>query len=163
MADLLKDIEVLNDTVRELNKNRDEALWRKSSIEEELQTEIKAYADKYGVVLTKDNIEIEFARVESELRKQYEDLKSKVEMVQRGESIETLKEGVTIEASEPVPVAQPRPTTEKKSGFMSDFESPASQDTELSLEDRLLGSSSSTPTKPQSSNPFEFDFSKYVK
>lgn len=79
--DLIREIEVLNNEVKELNKKRDKLLWEKTRAEEELKNLLNEYNSKYGTALTAEGIFAEFETVKSELEKQYSQLRYAVDHI----------------------------------------------------------------------------------
>lgn len=107
--DLIHEIEVLNNEVKELNKKRDKLLWEKTRAEEELKNLLNEYNSKYGTALTAEGIFAEFEAVKSELEKQYSQLRYAVDHINDVPPTSTVNNtGVSsASANTGVSVAQP--------------------------------------------------------
>lgn len=79
--DIIHEIEVLNNEVKQLNKKRDKLLWEKTRAEEELKNLLNEYNAKYGTALTPENVSAEFTAVKTDLENQYSQLRYAVDHI----------------------------------------------------------------------------------
>lgn len=79
--DIIREIEALNNEVKQLNKKRDKLLWEKTRAEEELRNLLNEYNAKYGTALTPENVSAEFTAVKADLESQYSQLRYAVDHI----------------------------------------------------------------------------------
>lgn len=79
--DIIREIEALNNEVKQLNKKRDKLLWEKTRAEEELRNLLNEYNAKYGTALTPENVSAEFTAVKADLENQYSQLRYAVDHI----------------------------------------------------------------------------------
>lgn len=78
---IIREIEALNNEVKQLNKKRDKLLWEKTRAEEELRNLLNEYNAKYGTALTPENVPAEFTAVKADLENQYSQLRYAVDHI----------------------------------------------------------------------------------
>lgn len=79
-----EEIKMLNDKAKTFNNKRQQAMGAKAIAEENYKKAVEAYADKYGVTLTKENFEGEYTRVWQALQESMAKLKKQIEDIESG-------------------------------------------------------------------------------
>lgn len=100
MNELMGTIETLNAKVGNLNSQRLTDLGKKETLEKQLATAVADYKSTYGVELTKDNIDSECSKVETDLIQQSNKLSKLISLIESGnyteaDELASSVEGVT--------------------------------------------------------------------
>lgn len=97
MNELMGTIETLNAKVGILNSQRLTDLGKKETLEKQLATAVADYKSTYGVELTKDNIDSECSKVETDLIQQSNKLSKLISLIESGNYTEADKLASTVE------------------------------------------------------------------
>lgn len=82
---MLKQIEQLNKEARMLNSQREQMIGKKEMAEKAYNDIVKEYSINYGVNITANNIDDEYAKVEKDVKDSIEQLKSNILAIKTGE------------------------------------------------------------------------------
>lgn len=99
--DIIREIEALNNEVKQLNKKRDKLLWEKTRAEEELKNLLNEYNAKYGTALTPENVSAEFTAVKTDLENQYSQLRYAVDHINDVPQVQSSGSSVSVGSSIP--------------------------------------------------------------
>lgn len=115
MADIIEEIKVLNEKARVLNNQRQQAMGAHKIATENYQNAIKQYAEKYGVNITAENFNQEYATIQAELEKSVANLKQQISDIETGKYKEKVQlEEVSEEPKTPEKVVYTTPIIEEK-------------------------------------------------
>lgn len=115
MADIIEEIKVLNEKARVLNNQRQQAMGAHKIATENYQSAIRQYAEKYGVNITAENFNQEYATIQVELEKSVANLKQQISDIETGKYKEKVQlEEVSEEPKTPEKVVYTTPIIEEK-------------------------------------------------
>ena len=97
MNELMGTIETLNAKVGNLNSQRLTDLGKKETLEKQLATAVADYKSTYGVELTKDNIDSECSKVETDLIQRSNKLSKLISLIESGNYTEADKLASSVE------------------------------------------------------------------